>query len=340
MSFLVVSHRHDLIPFAYRLKNQGHKTELVVCTELFQKAWEGKFDHILPAKEVNAENLGPSLDLARRGEVTVISDNFKTSRMFEGVDNFYGVLSLEEFDKPTSPVRVGVWYENEAFTNPHLLIYDLGTWPGGLGPAIPGGLTLLRIEGENIGFFHEFIAPLVDTLARTSFQGLVQVGIQEDPVKGLVPDGLQLGWPFLQSHAFVSELESLSSLLEKSPQTLPKKAVTVVPVSLPPWPYRGSRRAGVSKEGREVSGLTPKQVAQIFWHDVRLNTDTRTISSGGLDGLLGVSRGAANTPLLAVLRARALATALDVEEKQYRPEAGAAVESTLAQFEARLGIVL
>jgi hypothetical protein len=337
MNFLVVSQYHDLIPFAYRLKNQGNKTELVICTRRYEKAWKGKFDCVLPAKEVNAENLQGALDLARAGEVVVISDSFNTSRMFEGVENFYGVTKSHEFEKPTSPVRVGAWYSDGKFSNPHLLIYDLGTWPGGLGPLVPGGLTLVRIEGENVGLFRGLVSHLEGLLSEQNFQGLLQVGVREDPVKGLVPEGLQLGWPFLQSHAFVSELDSFSSLLEKSPQALPKKVVAVVPVSLPPWPdhYTVGSRAGV-----EVGGLTPKQVAQIFWHDVQLDSETRTITSGGLDGLLGIARGSADTALLAVLKARTLVQAISVEEKQYRPDFGAAVESTLAQLEARFGIVL
>ena len=82
MTYLVVSHDHSLIPFAYRLKLQGHETELLIKSERYEGAWEGKFDHILAAKEINKENLGPTLDLAKAGEVTVVSDNRKTSRMF------------------------------------------------------------------------------------------------------------------------------------------------------------------------------------------------------------------------------------------------------------------
>jgi hypothetical protein len=339
MGYLVVSHEHGLIPFAYRLKLQGYKTELVVSSERFEHSWEGKFDHILPAKEVNKENLGPSLELAKAGNVTVLSDNRKTSSMFEGVESFFGVTEIEEYPKPQSIVRLGGWFDGEAFQNPHLLICDVGVWPGGYGPVQLGGLTLIRLDAENHNLFHEFIAPVRDLLLeKYKFQGLVQAGLQEDSSGRPEVQGVQCGWPFLQSHAFLSELENFAGLLDHETVELPRKIVTVVPVSVPPWPMIVYRGPPIPE--REVGGLTPKQMSKVFWHDVQLDSVKRKVRSGGLDGLLGVTRGAADTPDLARSRSLAIALTIQVPEKQVRPDAGCLVAQTIAEFEGKLGVVL
>jgi hypothetical protein len=338
MPFLVVSHRHEMIPFAYRLKNQGHTTELLVCTERFEKAWEGKFDHVMPAREVrHTENLKPVMQMAERGELHVLCDSLKVSKKFEGIPNFYGTTLVEEYDPPTSLLRLGGWWTGDGWLNPHLLVCDLGAWPGGYGTNVLGGLTLIRLGRENLGLFEEFISPVAETLGKLpDFRGLVQAGVQESAAGRLTLQGASFGWPFLQSHAYVSELENLSTHFVGEPEALPERTVTVVPVSLPPWPYT----KGVSTEGLVLQGLTPKQVAQVFWHDVRLNTEQRTLSSGGLDGLLGVVRGASHNPRLARSKAIRLAASLSVPEKQFRPDAGGLVDDVLAQLEDRLGIVV
>ena len=338
MSFLVVSHRHDLIPFAYRLKNQGSKTELVICTERFEKAWEGKFDTIIPARETrHLENLGPALEMARAGEVVVLSDNYKVGDMFQGVETFYGTQRVEEYNAPTSLLRIGGWWSDGKLQNPHLLVCDLGAWPGGYGPATLGGLTLIRVEGDNATTLSEFIEPVLHLLrSKYDFRGLVQVGVTETASGELSVEGVTLGWPFLQAHAYVSELDDFATHLQGEQVCLPQKTVAVVPISLPPWPLR----TGVSPEGVELKGLTPKQIGQVFWHDVQLDSEKRTLHSAGLDGLLGVARGAAHNPQLARSKAVALALTLQVPEKQIRPDFGGAVDTVLAQLEARLGIVV
>ena len=349
MSFLVVSHQHELIPFAYRLKHQGHNTQLLVCSERFEKAWEGKFDHFMPAADVNKENLEPTLEMAKRGEVTVLSDNRSTSRMFEGVETFYGICEMEEYPLPRGPLRFGGWFNGEEIVNQHVIVCDEGAWPGGLGPQRLGGLTLIRLSDEHSMLLDQVSAGLMDLWrSKYKFQGLVQIGIEETAQGEVVVQGVQCGWPTLQSHAFVSELEDFAGLLAGDSVELPQRVVVVVPISIPPWPVliRESRRKHESREGpveltasRPVEGLTPKQVAQVFWHDVVLNTDDKTISSGGLDGLLGVARGAAGNVALARARAVGIAAALRVDEKQCRPDVGALVDQALAGIETRFGIV-
>ena len=203
---------------------------------------------------------------------------------------------------------------------------------------------MVRLQGDNEQLFHQFTEPIRDLLRdQYQFRGLVQVGFREGPTGGLEIQGIECGWPFLHTHAFVSELESLADLLEGKTVELPQRIVQVVPVSLPPWPLViRPKETGVPslKESREVEGLTPKQLAQVFWHDVQLDPVKRKVASGGLDGLLGVTRGAAHTPELARSRCLAIALAIQVPEKQFRPDAGALVPQVLAEFEARLGICL
>ena len=165
MSFCVVSHRHGLIPFAFRLQNQGAKTELVVCTERFEKAWEGKFEKILPAKEArHVGNLEPVLEMTKAGEVIVLSDNLDVSRMFNGVPGFFGLQRTSRWEKPKSVLRGGFWWNGEELHNPHVLLCDVGVWPGGMGASELGGLTLIRLDGDNAQNFHQLTEPVLQLL--------------------------------------------------------------------------------------------------------------------------------------------------------------------------------
>jgi hypothetical protein len=137
--------------------------------------------------------------------------------------------------------------------------------------------------------------------------------------------GMTAGWPFLHSHAFLSELEDFAGLLSapvleattdgaSPPVLLPKKFVTVLPVSRPPWP---TRKARFRFDLAPIEGLTPEHMGRVFWHDVQVNPEAGKLTTAGLDGLVGVVRGAADTSQLALVRALEVALRLQLPEKQF-----------------------
>ena len=399
MKFLVISHTHSLLPFAYRLQLQGHEVKAIVVVQAFEAAWKGKME---PSPRDTKGRLDPEwikeIIFAGDRYATVITDDWKIQQMFNGEGTLFGVHTQQHTVTGglTSPIRLGGWFDGEDLECPHLLVVDRGAWTGGMGPAVDSGMTMIRIDVPETQMMVEGLAHQgghLDELKSSGFRGLVQLSLNFQTKTGQPEvDGMSAGWPFLHTHAFVSELEDFAGLLEADtlsgsrqtpppqasqipsltptpalsgvspPNTsdvlrgkhpdpkdttlsllsgteylLPKKFVTALPLSRPPWP---TRKARFRFELAEVGGLTQEQLGRIFWHDVQVDSEAGTISTAGLDGLLGVARGAADTSELARARALEVAVRLQLPEKQFRPDVGTQVQTVLAELEQRFGVLL
>ena len=341
MKYLVMTREHGLLPVAQRLITEGHDVEAIVDKERFEGAWGGKLHKVLRNSkgQFSAANLEPVAKSAAKGETVVLTDMRQAKRavtIFQGAPYFY---RTEDSEFHGCGLAIGGWWNGAEAQAMHLLVYDLGTWPAGLGPSLPGGLTLIRIDftGEQLQLVK---SDLEAKLAEAGeFRGLFNVGLlPDDPDKNgtFKLGGAQLGWPYLQTQAFLSELEKLGDVLVGTHEpVLPQKFVTVVPVSMPPWPCGGSNAKSV-----EVPRLPPALEGAVFWHDITIDVENRTISTGGLDGFVSVHRGAGAYPETARGKALAGATAIRLPEKQYRPDVGASVSTVLAQLEHLFGIVV
>jgi hypothetical protein len=331
MEIVVYSHRHHLTPYYFRLVNQGSPAYLLVHKQPYESALSGKVTPALRGEnhELNPETLKVIQDQVASGEAVLLTDLKK--------HQFVGgrILGVREFIPPKGILRLGAWFDGHGFLAHHLLICDEGMWPGGLGPQRLGGLTMvLPREPLSDGPVHSLLAPVAESLQ--GFVGLVQVGIDLDPeTGGFKAAGTIAGWPWLHSAAFISELENFPAVCygtEAPVFTRGKRFVTVVPVSIPPYPNPG--RAPKVK----LEGLTPQYAAKWFWMDARV--EGNQLWSAGLDGMLGIARGAAGTPELARATAVTLAGTLGVPEKQFRTDTGALVPTVLAQLEQSLGFVV
>lgn len=336
MEIVTVSFKHGLIPFHFRLTSQGADTYLVIWKQKFEHAWEGRVTPALRGEdgEINAGTLGEIRKRVASGKAALLTD-VKKHPFEEGL--VFGTLGSNRL--PTSAIRAGFWLSPVGEPlGLHLLIYDNGLWPYGLGPAVPGAVTLAVLPDEVAGLAEQ-VRLLATMLHEQGFSGLAQVGIDVNPETGeLCFIGVEAGWPFLHTHAFVSELENFSDLISMDPKATPRftegrRFVTVVPVSVPPWPTPGRAPQ------QDVTGLTPQFAAKFFWHDVQVQDGTKLVTAG-LDGLLGVARGAAHTPELARSTAIELAGRLGVREKQFRPDAGSQVPMVLAQLERQFNVYL
>jgi hypothetical protein len=353
MKFLVMSHTHSLLPFAYRLRLQeGEDTvETLVSVQAFEAAWKGKRD---PAPRDDKGHLHPN-HLAgvfkRAGEdnAVVVTDDWRLQgKVPEGL-TCYGVHQRghSTTEGLTSPLRVGGWFDGEHLWGHHLLIVDRGAWPGGMGPEIDGAMTMVRIDEKPARDLVDVLTEKwCEELKSSGFRGLVQWNLNFRTDSGEPEaDRMEAGWPFLHTHAFVSELEDFSSLLS-DPATaaiighrtlLPRKFVTVYPISRPPWP---TRKARFRFDLAPVEGLTPQQMARVFWHDVQVDPIEQRISTAGLDGLVGIARGAGDTSELALVHALEVGLRLRLPEKQFRSDAGRRVQSALAELEGRFAVLV
>lgn len=311
MAILVNSRRHGMIPFAHRLKIEGHKVVTSISKDNYRRLWDGK------AIDYN--------DTTSDDFEVVVSDIWGDERV--GV---YGTYLTSE---PTakSYLRLGWWQTEEGTQYPHLLIYDLGAWPGNMGRLIGGGLTLVHLSGEDI---LGLVSPLIEPLEIEGHLGLVEADLVPDENGDLSLGGYNLGWNWLQAHAFVGPLENLGELLlgqeaRFEPQS---KFVSVLPVSIPPWPEHGRKADTPTIEvTSRVRGCT-------FWHDVVLDMDAGSIIGGGSDGLLGVVRGAGNHPDLAADAVLTEAREISVPELQWRPDVGRQVTAVLNSIEKFYGV--
>lgn len=338
MNVLVCSFHHHLLPLHHRLRREGHDAQAIVWHHRYEKAWDGVVEKVARRSrgELSEEALAPWREKALSGELAVLSDVHRIGERFAGAKRLYATVE----NLPTEPsdrVLFGGWFDGERIQAPHWLVADWGAWTGGQGPRVLGGLTLLRLDGTMPPLLEDACASIVDRLKAASFRGLFQADVEEEvETGGMRLRGLAAGWPWLHTQAFVAELRSLGAVLEGEEPVLERRIVTVLPVSVPPWPNTRAREGAVA----EVRGLTSMQQASTFWFDVTIDRGARKIQTGGLDGLVAVATGAADGSL-ALARAKALEIAqrLELPQKQYRLDAATQVEAVLATFEERWGLV-
>lgn len=342
--FLVLSHRHEMIPVAHRLRLEGEDVELVVWpagkSYRFEKAWEGAFPQIIRGSQgdITDSVIDGIVEEASSGKFIVVTNSWSAGNRFSGSQNLYAASRRRGVHPPTSVVRLGAWFDGERFYAPHGLIVDRGAWPGGMGQNVPGAMTLARFDTPDaIALFEGLTEPEADGLKSDGFRGLIQWGLHLDSADGIPRlDGEIRGWPWLHTHAFLSALEGLGDVLRGAEVDLPKKYVVVAPVTIPPWPAVTS--GGCRKV--EVSGLTPKYQGRCFWHDVKIDQESQTISTAGLDGMVAVVRGEGGTVEWARAQALELAMSIDLPEKQFRPDMAAGVAKALGGLEGAFGLVV
>lgn len=343
LTFLVVSFHHGLLPLAQRLRSEGHTVHVVVWRKRFEKAWGERLDPALrgSAGEINETRLERLLAQAREGEWVVVSDAPVNSGPHRMLSKLPGALLVGELPGERSEgwdLRLGFWFDGHEVTRPHLLVYDMGLWPGGLGPRQPGGLSLLYPDPlDPLEFLEPLVKPIRDTLVERMWRGLVNVGLGRDPETGGVRlKGAELGWPQLHLDAWLSGLEETGTVLAGEAEPKPASRYTVVlPVSVPPWPIQG----GAGKRIK-IEGLPPALQGWWFWYDMGPDEERRELWTAGLDGLVGVARGEGRTFERARLRALALAQQIQLPEKQVRFDVGSKVPAVVAGLEESFDLVI
>lgn len=336
---LVGTHRHELIPLHHRLIKEGWDSEVLVWNRRYERAWDGKVTKIIKRTDgtLNQEALEPVVEAATLGEVVVLTDIHRLAESFSGAQHLFPRLDGLGLPEPKDRVLFGGWFNGEEVQAAHLLVPDWGAWPSGLGPAVMGGLTLVRLSPSTLERAEGLVGGALHTATQAlkvrGFKGLFQFDVEEDAeVGGFALRGLVAGWPHLHTEAFVAELASFGDVLSGSEPQLTRRFVTVLPITVPPWP---NPRQGPGTQ-HPVVGLTPQQRARTYWYDVIVDTEKREIRTAGLDGLVGIATGASDaTPLTSRARALEVAHRVQLPELQFRPDVGSSVESALSTLETR-----
>jgi hypothetical protein len=323
---VIATEHYGLLPFAWRLRSEGNDVHVVVWNDRYERCWDGLLDQKIKGREKSKKNI--TRVFGEDENLVVLADSKKGEEKFSEVlakesNILFGTSSHQTASTKTN-LAVGGWFDGEHLTSQHLLVPDWGVWPTGLGDQRLGGLTLVWDETLDVD-----LSAHLEPLKSSGFRGLVTCWANYDTLlRDWVVLGMETGWTFLHSHAFISELDSFSSVLEGNPPIPGKKFVVALPLSVPPWPVL----TNLPPEAVKLSGLKTKDLEGIFFHDFMAGED-RFPWTAGMDGLIGVVQGSANTFKLAQARALELAGKVELPNKQYRPDVGNYVDSALAMVE-------
>jgi len=343
-SFLIISHTHGLLPLAWRLTCEGSDVQVIIDRDSYEKrAWQGKLTTILKRGGKHQRNDREAVRTkAENEERIVLTDSPRWAPDFAGYPHLFAMVARPEGAPPLPAQLLGAWFDGEQFSARHLLAEDQGLWPGGLGPAVPGGLTLINPRHWPTTF-EDALDRIKDELKAQGYRGLVKVGVllkpppEGDESEGpeAVVLGYQAGWNHLQTHALLAEAgdggtptitEALTG--EAEPQ-LWHRFTVVVPVSIPPYPYR----AASSERSANLPIPEPAvQCGKVFWHDMCV--EDGVVKTAGLDGLVGVVRASADNLSLALAQVRGWAGLFRLPELQVRVDVGASVDHWLGQLES------
>ncbi len=312
MKALVASNQHGLLPFAWRLKKEGADVEVLVFNDKYEKAWGGLCDKIIQGHGKSRKRFEVLGEVAKDGGMAVLTDCPKGMKVFSQAKSLFGVL--ENSSEGKGPFALGAWFDGEKFILEHLLLQEWGLWPGGYGPEVLGGAILRR--GATV--LHQHFTTLVEPLRQNGFKGLVSIQVMFAEGGKPVLGRMEFGWRSIHTEAFISDLSSLSDLLEGKESFLEQTFVVAVPVTIPPYPIRPE-----SYHAKEtvVGGIGSEDTKNLFFHDFKTN-GSHEVETAGLDGFVAVARGSSHSLDLARARALSLAAKIQIPEKQVRLDVG------------------
>jgi len=339
---IVISREHKLLPLAHRLRNVEHwPIEVVVWKRSYENAWQGMLekDTLGSKHEIHESSVSAWIDRVSDGSLVALHDVPKLEGVFNS--NFVFPILVQEANLEPSSVRLGFWWDGEEARLPHLLVYDMGAWPGGKGRKVPGGLTLITVSSDSETLWRELFDQHEFQLGSsgfkglvTGFRGLVNVGLIEDRGK-LVLQGWELGWPDLHTQTFMGAIEgSWGELLVNGVMpSFSKKFTVALPLSVPPWP--GS--PNIAAQGRSLKGveidLNHKLHKHVYWHDVSVDVEEKTLYTAGLDGLVGVVHVSSDSFENALQKCLGISNLVGLPDKQYRSDIGGGVRMLESQLQ-------
>lgn len=312
----------------------------LVWKSRYEAAWSGSLEKIVRHSDnaVMGKDLAPQIEEAQAGTLFVITTVRRIAELFRHARYLYGPgpwLTHPERD----PLWFGGWFTGEEVQAPHLLVLDHGPWTGGGGDqSVVGGATLIRVANLPAPVEHA-LELACQRMKSDSFRGLFAFDVSEDLIHGkLEVRNHCCGWNSPGVLAFIAEAEQQGQCIAGvEPARLRHRFVSVLPVSIPPWP---SEKRSEEEAGKPIEGLTVQQQGQCFWFDIAVNEERKQLLSAGLDGLLCVATGHSDsTPALARARALELAHKLQIPGKQYRLDLGSLVDRVLSTLEDRYGFI-
>ncbi|GAG03962.1 unnamed protein product, partial [marine sediment metagenome] len=119
--FLVLSHRHEMIPVAHRLRLEGEDVQLIVWpagkSYRFEKAWEGSFPQIVKGSKGDLDEsvINSLAEEAKSGTFSVLTNSFSARNRFHEAKTLHAASRTRDISPPRSIVRLGAWFDGERF---------------------------------------------------------------------------------------------------------------------------------------------------------------------------------------------------------------------------------
>lgn len=333
MKVLVITHKHHLLPFAWRLHNHHHvPVEVIVKNKRFEKAWGGRLPKLELPQVGEKELYAAVREIVVEQGMVVVTDSDRWSQELGGIPNLFPTLPFGK--EPISPLYVGGWFDGERFISRHLYIEEWGLWPGGMGPSMPAvGTCIFNERNWPVGL-EVALNYKKDELKGLSFRGLVLVALGIGGATGSIePLRMKAGWHLPHAHTFLSDLEDMPGLLMGLEQFPHKSIVMSALVTVPPYPFSSGR----AEEPRGILIESKELTKRMFFHDLQLNGEE--ITTAGLDGLVAIVRGSGRSFQVARGELLRVANAIQVREKQFRTDAGLQTEQVYSYLqELGLGV--
>ena len=323
MKITVISNKHGLLPFAWRLKKEGAEVSTVVVKDRYEKAWAGLLEKDLVGRQKSQESWQGLSDSLRQDGSLVLCDSPKVVKTLSGYEGLYGIADGNT-DSPGGLIVAGWLHPSAGILRPHYLLPDYGLQSGGQGPAVLSGAVLYRPQSRDL-FSSKFV-PL-EAMEQSGHKGLFYCFMKFNTVTTeLELDHFWLGWHPILSQISLAEEELLPLLDGKADSPKPQYTIGVV-VSVPPYPYECNLTSSV----RPIQYPSSDLLKDVFFHDVTI--EGNNINVAGTDGLVAIVRGTSSilehARKLATLRSSALST----PEIQFRQDVGSRVSTPLAALE-------
>lgn len=329
--YVILSRKHGLHHVGRWLAKEGDPSHTHVASlrePYHKRAWAGLLDRArLPTRKRGQrleEWLGalPWAGELATGAAALLTDDAKVTQAAQvvGWPVVYGAIPT--IGSTRSPIALGGWWTGDTLMAPHWAVRDWGLWPGGMGPAELGGVTLITGPRHPV----ELLEPFGDALRGAQFRGMVALDLDWDgEAKGWRSGALRAGWPPFHTHLWLWGQAHVGSALLGQPSASPAYLVAA-PVSVPPYPFNAER-------GPVPIGTQPSQNgSHLVLFDVAL--EGGQLRTAGLDGLVALVCGRGATFAAAQRQAAVAVTGFAVAEAQFRPDTGASVYNFVADLEA------
>lgn len=312
MKIAVISRTHQLLNYAFTLKDQGHEVSVQIQSKNYRRAWQG----LLELDYVKWE------DLLQQEDTIILTDSPESTKALAGHPHLWGTHTHRPASQPN--ITLGAWFDGTLFHDYHWFFPEWGAWVGGQGPQICAAGTLV-LPPTFKGPTHVF-GELAESGELEGYRGLVQVALDHRD-NSIVGADFRAGWLPIHSYLYLSTQEDIAMTLAGGGglATEAKQYYLGAQVSRSPWPHQKD------VEIVPLPGVTSESSKEVMFQNI--NLEGGLLQSIGTDGSIGVVRGSGNSLQAAQASLLGVAQTVSLPDLQLRTDVGQGVPGILVGLE-------